>query len=174
MKSLFGLFALLVLSYSSLSLAQHDVLCWDGDCLKNGWTQTHLRTGQFTDFQCYREGCEISGWIVGGTENISYYTQCKPGGCFQEGWYEVDRGNQQLLNDVVCEFFDCLQNGWNIYGRQGNHQLRCIENDCKAKGWVSTNSSGQSQSIVCKNAACFQSGWTSLAPSAPSKKLILN
>ncbi len=158
MKTLF-----LVLLFSVAAHAYQDVTCWDGDCLQHGWTRLDPYQGTFTDFQCYRDGCRSSGWIVGGTQDIRYFSQCKTGGCFQQGWYEIDRDTQTVNANIVCNAGDCLTNGWKSYGSTLTLATTCTQNDCTTQGWTSQTATGYA-SVICKNAACFTEGWIESEP----------
>lgn len=151
---------LFLISFVSIQcFALQEISCWDGDCLNKGWTQTDLLTGKFTDFQCYRSGCLDSGWIVGGLQNISYYTQCTEGSCFKKGWYEIDRQTQNMIQQIQCVQQDCLKNGWMTYSKTESYKTECINNDCKSQGWKSTRPSSGNLIINCKTGGCFKEGW---------------
>ncbi|MGZ5279349.1 MAG: hypothetical protein ACXWC9_05380, partial [Pseudobdellovibrionaceae bacterium] len=139
MKSL-----LFVLLFSFSAQAFQEITCWENDCLKNGWTRLEPIQGSFTDFQCYQSGCKSSGWIVGGLQNIRFYTQCKTQGCFSQGWYEIDRDNQNLKAEVICNDGDCLTNGWTTYGSNRILTTQCAQNDCRSVGWTSQTVTGLS------------------------------
>lgn len=155
MRSILILFCLI----SIQCFAAQEISCWDGDCLNKGWTQTDMMNGKFTDFQCYRTGCLDSGWIVGGLQNINYYTQCNNGSCFKNGWYELDRQTQNLIQQVRCQKQDCLTNGWTTFTSTGQYQTRCIKNDCRNQGWETTNPTTGNKIVTCKIGGCFNSGW---------------
>lgn len=155
----------LAVFFSLSSFAFVDVICWDKDCLKNGYTKMDHSTGKYLDFQCYNEGCEKSGWIVGGTAGLSIFSMCRNGGCFKEGWFEALRSNPVPFMDVICESGeagqDCLKYGWTAYHRQTGleYYTRCTGNDCRKNGWVTVIKNGWVQQSVCNNNDCFHSGW---------------
>lgn len=153
---------LLIVLISLISLqafAAQNISCWDGSCLKNGWTQVDMSTHLFTDFQCYRSGCSTSGWIVGGQQNINYYTQCKLGGCFKSGWYELNRQTQQLIQQVSCTQGDCHKFGWMTMTPQGPEKTECRHQDCRNDGWQTAKVTGGANAIYCKPGGCFNEGW---------------
>lgn len=150
-------FLLCLISFSSF--AAQDVTCWEKDCLNKGWTMIDVSTNQYLDFQCYRDGCKTDGWIVGGTMAPSYYTQCKEGGCFAKGWYEVDRNSKVLLREIVCENNNCLTYGWTTYMTNNRHQTICKQNNCSSLGWITRTSTGSIQ-VNCKKGGCFTEGRT--------------
>jgi hypothetical protein len=163
MKTL--LLLLPIFFFLQITNASTDVTCWD-DCLKSGWTSTNLEKGQETDFGCYRDGCEKSGWII-GTRPKSY-TQCKAGGCFQEGWYQLSSETQTLEKQIVCRTHqdqqigkaDCLKFGWITYNTTGQESLTtCYEDSCATKGWLVKLPTQQTQHISCKKGGCFKTGW---------------
>lgn len=155
--------------------AAQDITCWNGDCLQYGYTQTDLSNGQFTDFQCYQSGCKKSGWIVGGTQNIAYYTQCKAGGCYSKGWLTFDRLTQKLISETRCNTTKhrhdgaseapsdpndvCLTNGWTTYTSTSATPTYCIKGDCTHQGWVTVQSTTQATAAYCKRGDCFAAGW---------------
>lgn len=143
------------LTANGLSLVE----CWDGSCHKYGWTHTNLERAQFTDYMCREGGCAKSGWIAGGSEGINLYTQCLPMGCFSEGWYEVDRATQQLLQKVVCRNGNCLEAGWDGYGPKGQSFAQCEEGGCKVAGWVLRKTDGRHVFAKCQGDGCFTTGW---------------
>ena len=158
---------LISLFSASLSMAAADVTCWDGDCLNNGWTWSHS-SGVTNDYGCYRDGCRKDGWIIKGLGR-STYTQCKSGGCFNEGWYEVNQENQNMLRNVVCRDSEnessgksCLKNGWVTYSQNGQERVvSCHGSDCEKKGWlIQTNY--QMIQVYCKKGGCFTSGWNEM------------
>lgn len=150
---------LIFLTFASLSsIAHQDITCWDRDCMNSGWTRKDATTGSFTDYQCYREGCSSSGWIAGGSQNLSYYTQCKKGGCWNEGWYEIDRVTQMLRAEVICENSSCLTDGWTTYTSTRAYHTHCENLDCKSRGWSTQTPAGFSIAY-CKNNSCFTNGW---------------
>jgi hypothetical protein len=184
----FGFNAYVILNAFAVSnaFAVQDVTCWNGDCLKNGWTRTSLVDQTFTDYQCYRDGCNLSGWITGGTQGVEHYTQCQSGGCFVSGWYTLDRTAQTLISQTRCNGKvdggasasgavggnrniisngnssgdgDCMKNGWTTYDSYGSVRTLCLENDCAKVGWTSVSPSGKAASAYCKNGGCFQAGW---------------
>lgn len=155
--------------------AAQDITCWDGDCLQRGWTRTSLTDGSFTDFQCYRNGCKESGMIVGGTQNIAYYTQCKTGGCYSQGWYTFDRTTQKIIGETRCNTTKhrhenplealaapvdtCLTNGWTTYTTTSTVPTYCIKGDCTHQGWVTVESNTNATGAYCKRGDCFTYGW---------------
>jgi hypothetical protein len=158
--------------------AAQDVTCWNGDCLQYGYTQTDLSNGQFTDFQCYQKGCRESGWIVGGTQNIAYYTQCKAGGCYAKGWFTFDRLTQKVISETRCNTTKrrhdgtssetetpndatdtCLTYGWTTFIGKNATPTYCIKGDCSHQGWVTVQSTTQATAAYCKRGNCFSSGW---------------
>lgn len=164
MKSLIA--ASLLTLFSPLLFANQDITCWDGDCLKNGWTQKDMATGAYTDNQCYRDGCEKSGWIMGGTMGTNDFTMCKEDSCFTKGWFVAPRGQPIPYMEVVCEAqngaqSDCLKFGWTSYHREGglDSYSCCTDRNCKQKGWVTVLHGGHVQLITCKNGDCFHIGW---------------
>ena len=145
---------LLVLSFIGLNaFAYQDITCWEKDCLNKGWTSIETSTNQYLDFQCYRDGCKVDGWIVGGSLNQSYYTQCKEGGCFVNGWFEVDRSSKLLLKEIVCEKNNCLTEGWTTYLKNQSLKTSCTQNNCSTHGWTSGR-----QTVICKKGGCFTEG----------------
>jgi hypothetical protein len=150
------LFALL---FSNSLMAAQNISCWDGSCLKFGWTRQDLSSGSYSDFQCYRSGCSESGWVVGGSQNINYYTQCKEKGCFVSGWYELSRQTQELQKQISCIENDCLKRGWTTSSKNGFFITECAKNDCQANGWSTTNPAGQNEIVTCKKGGCFTEGW---------------
>jgi hypothetical protein len=153
------LFILLTFAFSMPALSAQDISCWNQDCLTSGWTQTDINNGAFTDFQCYRGSCRNAGWIVGGTQNISFYTQCKAGGCFTEGWYQLDRQTQTMQSQVTCVNNNCLIYGWMTYTSSGSTKSECFHNDCSKEGWRSPKENGGGDFIYCKSGGCFKEGW---------------
>ena len=170
--------ALAGLSFLLTSLsaqAAQDVICWNGDCLQSGYTQTDLSNGKFTDFQCYQKGCRESGVIAGGNQGIAYYTQCKAGGCYSQGWYTFDRVTQKLVNEVRCNTTKhhhdrsletladptdiCLTNGWTTYTSTSTTPTYCIKGDCSHQGWVTVENNSITSASYCKRGDCFSSGW---------------
>ncbi|MGE0762115.1 MAG: hypothetical protein AB7N80_02435 [Bdellovibrionales bacterium] len=142
--------------------AQTDVICWDRDCLKNGWTMTNSITNIKIDYQCYGDGCLSTGWIVG--EASKSYTTCKEGGCFKTGWYHVDQGTQVLRKEIICHQqnneSDCLKYGWTSYSRQGQEfSVQCYSGGCAEKGWLVQFFDGRMTHVNCKSGGCFFSGW---------------
>lgn len=144
------------------TLPQQEVVCWKNDCLKYGWTQVSQTRTSFTEHQCYRKGCDQSGWISGGTQNLQYYTQCKEKDCFSKGWYYLDRSTHEMLGNVICRNNNCLTDGWNTYFKNNPPSTTfCLEKDCRHVGWVEKNSYTFVKSY-CKQKDCFTFGWSSL------------
>lgn len=146
--------------------AASEVECWDGDCLKNGWTVTEARSSLFLDHQCYRDGCMRSGWIVGGTGSGNYYTQCKEDLCFKRGWWEVNRRTQMLEATITCHtengVIDCLRFGWTRIDKLTGvtSVTMCTDQNCRERGWQRYSTLGLQSEAVCKKNACFTNGWT--------------
>jgi hypothetical protein len=157
MKKIFSILFLMCLGHSSFAL--DDISCWENNCLKKGWTRTNLSTKSFTDYQCYREGCEKNGWIAGGSQHENFYTQCKSGNCFQQGWFEIDRADQKLLRQISCVANNCFTSGWLSYSSAGIAKTTCLENDCVRKGWQTHDPTGTNRFVKCKAGGCFVSGW---------------
>jgi hypothetical protein len=156
----------LILLYSIPTFAFSDVTCWKNDCLKNGWTWSNFDTSSHINFSCYRDGCKTSGWIAQGS-GAKHYTQCKPEGCFKEGWYDVSSDTQNMRYNVVCRSKDegpverdCLKYGWVIYSTRGQEAvMTCHQKDCAKKGWLIQTSYGLTQ-VHCKAGGCWHEGWT--------------
>ena len=161
MKTLF--FFVLFISLQSFGYAE--VTCWEKDCLQKGWTRTNSVNNSFIDYGCYRDGCETSGWIAQGS-GAKHYTQCKDGGCFKEGWFDVDSETQNMRFNVVCRSADegpvgrdCMKYGWVIYSRQGQEAvMTCHQKDCEKKGWLIQTSYNLTQ-VYCKKEGCWVDGW---------------
>lgn len=168
MKSFLILF-LVCLAQSAFAI--EDVTCWEKNCLQRGWTRTDVLTQKFTDYQCYREGCEKSGWIAGGSQNENFYTQCKGGECFRQGWYEVSRTDQKLLSQSICVANNCFASGWMTYSSLGIGKTTCLENDCAHKGWQTIEPQGAHHFVKCKAGDCFISGWTEASTQSSSLRL---
>lgn len=151
-------FLSLIFFISFPALAYQSVTCWEGDCLRKGWTRTSAFDGKSTDYQCYRDGCLKDGWIVGGQQGVRYYTQCKNGDCFGQGWYEIDRESQILQRTIRCEGGDCLSRGWITYSSLGSFRTECQKNNCRTQGWQAQIPGGH-LSVICKPGGCFQEGW---------------
>lgn len=159
------IFFILVSIFSLSVQAQSEVTCWDGSCLKNGWTWLNYQSGSKTDLACYREGCEKSGWI-GASESQRYYTSCKDESCFKYGWYRIDQATQNVVHNVVCRTADsvstetdCFKYGWVIYGTQGQEAvMSCFYQDCRNKGWLIQTSYGLMRA-TCKSGGCWTDGW---------------
>jgi len=151
--------AVFLFSASLHAGAAQDVECWDGHCLQRGWTKTDMATGRFSDFQCYRDGCGTSGWIIGGSLGVSEYSQCKPGGCFKEGWWELDRQSQKLLRTVSCTGGNCLTKGWTTFTLNSQRVTECFKQDCTRQGWQSFGGGEPSVIAYCKDGGCFKQGW---------------
>lgn len=142
-----------------------EVKCWDGDCLKNGWSWLSGSTAQ--EYACYRDGCQQSGWIVGGGQRS--YTQCKAGGCFTEGWYQVSLDTQVLEREIVCKSESnqqsgspsCLKYGWTAYSPQEGQLFTtmCWKNDCEKAGWTVQFKDLRLIQAACKKEGCFKQGW---------------
>ena len=135
-----------------------EISCWGNDCLKNGWTQVDSNNGSFTDYQCYREGCKISGWIAHGNQVRRFYTQCKQADCFTAGWFEIDSITQKIKAEVKCDGLDCLKVGWRTFRDGKILETRCRNGNCANEGWSSQFSSGLFNTF-CKNKSCFTEGW---------------
>ena len=156
-----SIFVLLLLFSFFVKAQTADVTCWDKNCLKNGWTWKSNFSS--VDYACYREGCDISGWIVGTPDKP--YTQCKLGGCFNEGWYQLDMISQTLSRDVVCGIRgpeqSCSKYGWTAYSRQSGQLFTviCRDLDCFNKGWFVRFIDGRTTHVVCKTDGCFVNGW---------------
>ena len=155
-----SLLILVIFCFGQAAFALDDISCWDNNCLQHGWTRTNLATKNFTDYQCYREGCEKSGWIAGGSLNENFYTQCKGGECFRQGWYEIARADQKLLRQTDCVANNCFKSGWMTYSAVGISKTTCLENDCAHKGWQTLEPQGHFRFVKCKTGGCFVSGWT--------------
>lgn len=157
-------FSILLVHLTSFS--QSEVTCWDGDCLKNGWTWLHYQSGSKTDLACYRDGCEKSGWIGLSSSSQRYYTSCKDGACFKNGWYRIDQATQTMVHNVVCRSADdvstetdCLKYGWVIYGTYGQEAvMSCFYQDCRNEGWLIQTSYGLMRA-TCKSGGCWTNGW---------------
>ncbi|MFL5813640.1 MAG: hypothetical protein ACJ763_08685 [Bdellovibrionia bacterium] len=156
MKLRVAVLAILLCSFNAFAV--QDVSCWDGDCLKSGWTRTDPVSQTFTDYQCYRDGCNVSGWIAGGTQGVEHYTQCRPGGCFVSGWYTMDRQAQVMVSQTRCDG-DCMTEGWTTYSPNGAVHIACLKHDCAKVGWTTVDPSGKGASAYCKQGGCFQVGW---------------
>lgn len=151
------LMALLTLT-SSVGSALATVECWDGSCLKKGWTHKSS-TSQFTDYMCREDNCFTNGWIAGGNEGVSIYTQCKDGACFKNGWYEIDRSSQKLLLNVTCRKGDCLKHSWDGYSDQGQSFSECNKLNCGSEGWVTSGPGFKHIYTVCQGTGCYSTGW---------------
>lgn len=157
---------LIFLFFISKGTAGGDVTCWDNSCLKSGWTWQSTNTGQMVDYGCYREGCDVSGWIIGTFPQT--YTQCKDAGCFIEGWYYINSQNQQVLQNVVCREQNnersCFKFGWVIYSQFGQDAVvSCLDYDCEHKGWFAQGAQSFMH-VYCKEGGCFQQGWREVGP----------
>lgn len=154
-----------ILLFSATSLAQVDVSCWNGSCLNNGWTWKNYGTGQSIDHGCYRDGCEISGWIIGNLARKTY-TQCKNQNCFKNGWYEIDQQTQNVVREIVCRAngekatTNCFEHGWVSYTNAGIEAVTtCRGHDCRYQGWTQQDKSKTTR-VQCKDGGCFESGWS--------------
>lgn len=156
MKHLF-IFALLLSGPASYAFGLTE--CWDESCHTKGWTHHSLDKNQYTDYMCREDDCARSGWIAGGTEGIYLYTQCMDKGCFRDGWYEVDRATQQLLQTVVCRKGDCLTSGWDAYTPNGQSFAECRKDNCSNQGWILTLPDRRNVSATCQGKGCFITGW---------------
>lgn len=159
-----NVFLCLFLTFGRAAYANIDISCIFDDCLGRGWHMYDERTGYSSLVSCRFGDCAMNGWTEEFQNRPVSQSNCKAGGCFNDGWRSVDINTGRLLSEVSClssfASNDCLQNGWTTYepGR-GNYTTRCIGGDCRSFGWDVLVPGFAPQPVRCKDGGCFVTGW---------------
>lgn len=159
------------------ALAQAEVACISGDCLKHGWILRDRASSYWSETRCLGEDCDRNGWSVRDARGVQLRADCVGQSCFTGGWTElVSNGQRQ---DVRCNsgskapgmptVTSCLDFGWIIYGPFGQHWIQCLNGSCRHEGWMARVPGQRDRFAQCrwgvdsstgaKIKDCFRFGW---------------
>ncbi|MCB0421341.1 MAG: hypothetical protein KDD61_10105 [Bdellovibrionales bacterium] len=162
-----GLLIWLLLGFAATAVAEYDVICLKGDCLKNGWSIFDTKTGNSSVVKCEDEDCRTKGWVERPKRGIAVaQTSCIDDLCWQEGWVTYNFRTGATISENYCLSNDdgdgdCLKQGWETHFPGGSWaRTLCINNDCQEVGWEVHFFGGGFQTSRCKTGGCFKSGWT--------------
>lgn len=142
-----------------------EVQCYNGGCLKEGWSVRDLRSGLRTFVDCIDHDCNENGWTESTPGQIGQQTRCFAGGCFKVGWETRELGTGRYSGQTSClgrgnEGDQCLIEGWVATPNFGPQvTARCVRNDCRQLGWEVWLPNGGWARALCRAGGCFERGW---------------
>lgn len=142
-------------------------VCWEGNCLKYGWSITGIKISEAVENKCRDEDCAAHGWYGAQFAGEQFYTQCMQGACFKNGYWVIKAYTQKKLATVKCsgpvESPDCFKHGWEVITSNGRHKVNCMQNDCPHKGWWFNSVQTGYQQVKCSKGDCFKYGWEQIS-----------